>query len=985
MGIMLSLLGNAAIEYNGAKIDFKLRKAESIIYYVALCGSATRDELKSVFWHDKGAARAAANLRNALYLINKSMPGALLADSRCVSIDKYTSDLDSIEPIKSPAVPIPPIIFRPPLKNLAHASSTAFSEWIDAERKKIKTRITQLLRARVSSAYESRDFFAAEDALSALFKFEPCDEDCALELMELYTTTGRVPDAIDIYNSFSAALKANYGLRASERAQEYFANMLAPEAKTADAKRFWCRKDKLSAIRSALLTETGMKVVFVHGEAGIGKTALINKAISTLPQSRETFVLWSKGMSLGRGYDYASWNNLVVSLGKALQKTNTIPNPRCTSILSGIFPSFMNEESLSFNADIAMLTEINPVTLSMIMAELLGSLAAKARTVLVLEDVHSFDVRSLELFEALLAVIDFPLKIILSSRPESVKSIKAMLQRQGTDAADIPMHPFSRSEILYITRSVLPHSTVENLGVSYFIEESEGLPLMLFEMLRLLREDPHADCSKGLGALIMERTNRLSEKERTVLRAVSACVAGSPEIISETAGLNQSEAVLTAEMLFSKGLLEEHIDGNVPLWCFTHQKLREYIYGSIPFSLKRELHRKAAGALEKIYSPSVWNPDLSAAIHRHRMLSGDKALELRQYLRELAFDVTLNHDLFPILPDKVLLTCSTPFSSRSETEKKIANALAILDRLENRGGTEYLKLEATCFEIIGGYMVSWGEYRKGLIYINEASAIAKKNGFHDISSFCLKHLAYLYLQTENQAMLLKTSRELLHTAKEANMPQYFATAVRHIGIAYFLRHNLALAEKIFAYSIKLFELLKLTGKNYILSILVAKCYLGEIYQRRGELAHAAALLKECTDTCKGMGLYWGRSYFLASAADIALDRNAMDEFFEYADEGTNLFESYKGGRCGYKLYSLKAIADIERFDYAGAKRAAEKAKILLTAVNRSEGKALYHLAQAWNSELSVEERRGEAKISADIYRQIGFTSRAEWIEKKLMS
>ena len=987
MGLKLTLLGNTSIEYNGVKINFKLRKAEALVYYIALNGGASREELKAVFWYDKEDARASANLRNALYLINETMPGALNTDKRRVSVCSFTCDTDMLQSIKDPAASIPESLLWQPLKDIPCIASSTFCGWLDAERRKIISVIVSLLRERISAAYDTNNIYALEESLVALLKVEPYDEDSMLELMELYKATNRSVKAADVYKNFAAAIHTECGLQVSKRAQEYYARLFAPDTPCSNTDKFWCRTDELTQIMNTLRAKTGKNVIFVNGEAGIGKTALINKALSSIMPSSGTFIFSSRGTVIGEGYDYASWNNVIVSLGAALEKTGIVPQKRSASILSGIFPSFMREKHFSFNVDIAMMTEINPVVLALIIAEMFHALSSKARLVLVLEDVHRFDIRSVELIEAILSVVTFPIKIIISSRPESVKYMTAMFRRQDIAVTEIKLSPFTRSEILFISKSILPKSTVESRGAAYFVNESEGLPLMLFEMLRSLREDPESDCSNGLGALIMERTDRLSEKERSMLRAMSVCIAGNPDIISETAALPKNDTIQAAEVLVSKGLIEEHTQDGRPFWCFTHQKLREYIYSSIPLSRRQELHRIAASALEKRYSSRTWNPELCAAIRHHYTQSGDKALEIKQYLRELVFDVTLNHDIFPTLPDKLLLSCSAPFSSRSETERKISKVLTILDKLRysGEGGDEYALLEATCFEIIGDYMVSWGEYDKGLIYINESAAISRKNDFHEINIYCLKHLAYMYLQTENSTMLMKTARELLTAAKEANMPQYLATAVRHIGMAYFMRLDFRLAEEIFLHSIELFKHLKLTGKNYTLSILVAKCYLGEIYQRHGMLDRAADLLKECSDVCEEMNLYWGWSYFLAGAADIALDRNDMDGFFEYIDKGVNLFESYKGGRCGYKLYSLKAIADIERFDFLGAKHAMGKTEILLTAVNRKEGNALYHLAKAWDKELGQDERRAEAKIATKLYKQIGCTLRADWIKKKFLA
>lgn len=985
MTLKLALLGNISIEYDGEAIELKLRKAETILYYIALNGSASRDELKAMFWPGKDDARASANLRNAIYLINESMPGALSVGKRHISVTGCETDLDGMAAIKNPALPVPQEIFQTPLKDIAHSGSEPFCAWLDAERSRITAEVLELLRERLSAAYDRRDGDSVEDALLAILRIAPCDEDSALELMEHYSVTGRTGKAVEVYKNLEGRLLSDLNSPVSDRVKLYYDKLCDTDGtQTNGETKFWCRSQELSAVKKALDSKSGAGVIYVHGEAGIGKTALINKALSPHASAGRRTVLSSKGALIG-GYDYASWNNIIVALGAAMEEFDVVPQPRSVSILSGVFPSFMKGRHFSFNADIAMMTDVNPIVLSMLIAEMLRALSDKTAVTLVFEDVHRFDMRSIELMEALLSAISFTVKIIISSRPESEKYLTRMFRRQEISVLDVALKPFTHDEILFISRSMLPKATVESKGASYFANESEGIPLMLFEMLRLLREDPASDCTKGLGSLILERIDKLSDAERDVLRALSVCTTGSPKLIADTSGLSLHEAVQAADVLVQKHMIEEQQRGDVLFWCFSHQKVRECIYNSITFSKRQDMHRRAALSLEGRYSPQAWDPELSAAIRHHCIMAGEKSLELQQYLRELVLDVTLNHDLFPTLQDRLLLSCAAPFSSRAETERKISKVLDILNQLRDGGGadnTECMRLEAACFEIIGDYMISWGEYAKGVVYIKEASSIAQRNDFKDIFIYCLKHLAYMHLQTENDVMLMRTARRLIAAAKDASMSQYLATAVRHIGMAHLMKLDLKRAEKIFLFSIELFNRLKLTGKHYTLGVLVAKCYLGEIYQRLGELERAAAMLKECTETCEKMNLYWGRSYFLAIAADIAFDMRDMESFYFYVDEGVNLFESYKGGRCGYKLYSLKAIADLERSDFIGAKYALEKAEMLLNAVHTKEGFATYHLAKAWDVDASAEFRKDEAQKAADLYRQIGFIRKAEYIERK---
>ena len=77
MNLELHLVGNSYIELNGKKLRFSLRKAEAVIFYTAICGPVTRERLKTVFWKDKDAAQASANLRNTIYVIRNAIKNHL--------------------------------------------------------------------------------------------------------------------------------------------------------------------------------------------------------------------------------------------------------------------------------------------------------------------------------------------------------------------------------------------------------------------------------------------------------------------------------------------------------------------------------------------------------------------------------------------------------------------------------------------------------------------------------------------------------------------------------------------------------------------------------------------------------------------------------------------------------------------------------------------------------------------------------------------
>ena len=180
MKLKISLLGNSLIEYEGEKVTFKLHKAEALLYYIALNGGASRDELKALFWYDKNEAQASANLRNALYLINSMMPGVLTADRRTVTLAPFDSDMKHLSSATDPNAAIPAAIYQTPLKGLSSLNYPAFNEWLDSAREKIRGDVIDLIKQRVEAAYDRQDNEALGESLAAAIRLDPFDEDSVL-------------------------------------------------------------------------------------------------------------------------------------------------------------------------------------------------------------------------------------------------------------------------------------------------------------------------------------------------------------------------------------------------------------------------------------------------------------------------------------------------------------------------------------------------------------------------------------------------------------------------------------------------------------------------------------------------------------------------------------------------------------------------------------------------------------------------------------
>lgn len=982
--LKLALLGNSEIRYDGLCVVLKLHKAEALLYYIALNGTATRDELKAVFWYDKNENQASANLRNALYLLNNVIPNVLTITKRSVSLDSYESDIESLSSIVNIKTKIPSALFDPPLKSFNSSNSPIFNEWLSAEKLKIKQKLTAIIRKRTETAYEAQNHEAVRESLEAELALDPFDEDVLLELMESYSNVGQNMQAIKIYQDFATRIKSSLAIAPSDRAKNFCLKIIGRHSSGNMTQKFWCR-EKETALLLDKLNSSQHSVTFIHGEAGIGKTALISEVLS-LMHNENMITLNAKSTPFGGNYPYSAWNNIILDLGVSLKIEGVTLNKDAASILTALAPSFLKERVISFNSDISSVTKINPITISSIFMHIINNLSINKNIIMLFEDIHWFDTQSIELLNAFVSC-NPKANIIVTGRPETSMMTMAMLKqaKSSLPIIEIKLKPFKDSEISYIAQILLPSRTLKERGIAYFVRESEGLPLILFEIIRALKENPDSDCTNGLGGLIIERIGELSETDRGVLNAAAVSTGVSAEIISEVSSYTLEETVTSLEQLSLKWLLRKRDLLGDSVFEFTHLKLQECVYNSIPTAKRKELHRRTAAALNKRYLPQNWDPALSATISTHYKKAGEKVLELKQYLRELIFDIALNNDLFPTLSDRLFESCSMHYNSREETDKKLEHALSILGELRGAPSIskrEYSQLEATYFELAGGYRVSIGEYSEAKIYTQEAIRISRLNHFTETNIHCLKHYAYMYLQMEEADNLIRVSREMLLLCREARSMHYLATSVRFIGMGYMINQNYDLAEKIFKHSIVLFERLMLTGRRYTLEILVSKCYLGGIYERRDMQTEAYALLRECTETCEKMNLFWGRSYFHTYAANIALTSGNMALFFAHIDHAASIFESCRGGRCGAILYSTKAIADAERGSFESACTALKNSELLLQTIAKQDWIASNYLAKAWIAYKKGGNYSKDTAKAIQIYNEIGFAPRAAWVKSK---
>ncbi len=394
----------------------------------------------------------------------------------------------------------------------------------------------------------------------------------------------------------------------------------------------------LGSVQSLVERNAG-SFVLIHGEAGIGKTRLVNELISTV---KDKFVSIIHGRSLTYRRSVAYWV-FQESLRQYLGVTLDTPESQVRAILSkqvlGVLGT-QAEDVLPYLEYILSLPPSDPSTperLSFLTANQLRQqifiavrnwLVAEAQycpIILVLDDLHWADDASLELLLFLLDAVQMnPILICGISRPfeggilaQVAERAQKRLVNQYMDIQLKSLPPSQSEQLFYqlLTFPDLPDSLREEI-----IQRADGVPFYLEEILRMLIDDeviyfeqdrwqlrPEAEIPRlgvpdNLQALILARIDRLGPAYSQILQVAS--------VIGREISLPVLSVVLQQDIhnlehmmaqLVERAFIETSTNGSFSEFSFRHVLTSDALYSTLLRRDAGDLHGKIAEAIETLY------------------------------------------------------------------------------------------------------------------------------------------------------------------------------------------------------------------------------------------------------------------------------------------------------------------------------------------------------------------------------------------------
>ncbi|CAN5744264.1 hypothetical protein BH18ACI4_BH18ACI4_10440 [soil metagenome] len=399
-------------------------------------------------------------------------------------------------------------------------------------------------------------------------------------------------------------------------------------------------------------TQQGQTVtVYVHGDSGVGKTALVKHFLDDL-RAHESGVVILEGRCYEReSVPYKALDGVIDSLTRYLM---ALPEgkadasmPRDVLALARLFPVMLQIDSV-FNAPQREQEIPDPFTLRRrafaALRELLGRLSDRQSLVLYIDDLQWSDADSTTLLGEILRNPDPPpLLLVASFRSEDIETkpfLRTLLNTTGTESRrELRVATLNKEESRDLAHRLLGSDVpgMEPL-INSIVREARGNAFLLEQLARYAStSEQTATTGISLGVMLHARLRNLPKGTRQFVDALA--VAGrpiNPQVAYEAAGLSGDEQPLITSLRAAQFLRSGGANHTVELY---HDRIRETLASQLDQTTVIQIHRRLAHTLE---ARGIDDPE---ALFEHYMGAGERVraathagVAAKKAVAALAFD-----------------------------------------------------------------------------------------------------------------------------------------------------------------------------------------------------------------------------------------------------------------------------------------------------------------------------------------------------------
>ena len=332
----------------------------------------------------------------------------------------------------------------------------------------------------------------------------------------------------------------------------------------------------------------------ITGEPGVGKSALMRQWLRGLDKG--CIKISVANYRIEQSFPYKLWGSVCGQIG-TMAESGRLNISQEQLLLMRQMDLYPDGGDALYNAD-----HTKEVTKKeAFVLRLMGYLCSQRPVVLAIDDFQWVDDQSLYLLSLVLTHCS-RIMLALATKDGGADGGKSLHNgfAEKHPLATVHLERFSLDETRNLIRQLAP----DHYGACEQIyRESEGNAFFITEVLHNLSAGLQADMpNPNINAFISAHLSRLDKSVMATANIIAAMQGDmSLRLLQIVSGSDVSELVDAVDTLLEQGVLRETTDARGNLcYCFTHQKLRDYVYSGISRSKRILLHGKIAAGLEAL-------------------------------------------------------------------------------------------------------------------------------------------------------------------------------------------------------------------------------------------------------------------------------------------------------------------------------------------------------------------------------------------------
>jgi DNA-binding winged helix-turn-helix (wHTH) protein/tetratricopeptide (TPR) repeat protein len=452
----------------------------------------------------------------------------------------------------------------------------------------------------------------------------------------------------------------------------------------------------------------GSQSLFFYGEAGIGKTRLLEavRDMARLAGVRCTFVRCREDEGAP---PLQAWLEVLRSPALAHEATQADATALLEHIESGRLGTSLAGGTSRAEARFRLFTGVS---------NLIRKRASRGPVALVFDDLDRADRASLVLLNKVLAETrDANLLVAaafrdVGSRGNAENAAHLSLLRREPGVLSLPLAPLTRDQVARLAAGLLPPERSRAELVAELHDRSGGNLFLLTQLLELVKSNfPVGDGSplpRGLRGLVLSQLGDLGPRSTELLEA---CAVAGREIrlgvLAGALGIPDPELLGNLAPIVGRRLLTA-VTGRHGVFRFAHALVRDTLYEELPPGRRAALHQAIGEALGRVHGD---DPLFAAELAHHFLHSQpEEGARKAVHYATLAANAAADHLAYEDVPRHL---------------RRALGALALAPDVT---------VEEQCVLLLslGRAEVYAGERARGRETLREAAALARRAGDADL-------------------------------------------------------------------------------------------------------------------------------------------------------------------------------------------------------------------------------------------------------------